>query len=219
MTGLAGRRPALDLLAAAGIERILDEALAVLRDPGVRVADPEARALLAGVGAIVRDGVARIPESAVRAALATVPRSFTLHARDGAPAVRYGAGEVAFDPGSCGVAVLDPATREHRPSTAETSSGSWRSRSARSDPRSTTGDGRCCSSRNRRRVWQQGGAEDMFARARARVDALLARSASSSLDPAVAGELVGRVADALRAVGFDGLPGVAAETAAAVARR
>ena len=118
MTGRAGGRPTLDLLDAAGIERILDEALAVLRDPGVRVADPEARSLLAGAGATVRDGVARIPEAAVRAALATVPRSFSLHARDGSPAVRYGVGEVAFDPGSCGVSVLDPETGEHRPSTA-----------------------------------------------------------------------------------------------------
>ncbi len=118
MSRRAGRRPTLDLLEPAGIERILDEALAVLRDPGVRVADPEARALLQGVGAEVRDGVVRIPERVVQAALATVPHSFSLHARDGSPAVRYGAGEVAFDPGSCGVAVLDPATGEHRPSTA-----------------------------------------------------------------------------------------------------
>ena len=118
MSGLAGRRPTLDLLDPSAIDRILDEALAVLREPGVRVADPEARALLQGVGATVADGVARIPEAAVRAALASVPRSFSLHARDGAPAVRYGVGEVAFDPGSCGIAVLDPVTGEHRPSTA-----------------------------------------------------------------------------------------------------
>src|SRR5665811_760380 len=82
-TGRAGRRPTLDLLDAASIERILDEALEILRDPGVRVADAEARALLEGVGATVQDGIARIPEQAVRAALAPVPRSFTLHARDG----------------------------------------------------------------------------------------------------------------------------------------
>ena len=118
MTGPAGRRPTLDLLDPSGIERILGEALAILRDPGVRVDDAEARTLLEGVGAVVHDGVAHIPESAVRAALATVPRTFTLHARDGSPAVRYGVGEVAFDPGSCGVAVLDPETGEHRPSTA-----------------------------------------------------------------------------------------------------
>ena len=118
MSAPAGRRPPLDLLEPAGVERILDEAFAVLGDPGVRVDDAETRTLLAGVGAEIREGVARIPESVVRAALATVPRTFTLHARDGSPAVRYGAGEVAFDPGSCGVAVLDPETGEHRPSTA-----------------------------------------------------------------------------------------------------
>ena len=118
MTGQAGRRPTLDLLDPSGIERILDEALAVLRDPGVRVADAEARTLLEGVGAAIHEGVAQIPESVVRAALATVPRAITLHARDGSRAVRYGAGEVAFDPGSCGVAVLDPETGEQRPSTA-----------------------------------------------------------------------------------------------------
>ena len=61
MTGQAGRRPTLDLLDPAGIERILDEALAILRDPGVRVADAEARTLLEGVGAAVHEGVARIP--------------------------------------------------------------------------------------------------------------------------------------------------------------
>jgi trimethylamine--corrinoid protein Co-methyltransferase len=64
------------------------------------------------------------------------------------------------------------------------------------------------------RAWLQGGGDDMFARARSRVDALLGGAAPSTLDPERAGELVGRVAAALRAVGFDGLPGVAAETAA-----
>ncbi len=66
------------------------------------------------------------------------------------------------------------------------------------------------------RAWLGGGSRDMFERARSRVDALLAEPSPTTLDAAVAGELVGRVADALRAVGFDGLPGVAAGTAAAV---
>jgi trimethylamine--corrinoid protein Co-methyltransferase len=68
------------------------------------------------------------------------------------------------------------------------------------------------------RAWLDGGSHDMLARARTRVDALLAGAAPSTLDPAAAAELVGRVAIALRAVGFDGLPGVAAETAAAARR-
>ncbi len=107
-------RPRLEMLDPATIERVLDEAFEVLAEPGVRVADPEAAALLAAAGATVEAGVARIPEAVVRAALASVPPAFTLHDRDGRPAVRYGAGEVAFDPGSCGVSVLDAATGEHR---------------------------------------------------------------------------------------------------------
>jgi trimethylamine--corrinoid protein Co-methyltransferase len=63
------------------------------------------------------------------------------------------------------------------------------------------------------RAWLEGGGGDMFARARSRVDALLAGAVPTALEPARAGELVGQVAAALRAVGFDGLPGVAAETA------
>ena len=65
------------------------------------------------------------------------------------------------------------------------------------------------------RAWLDGGSHDMFARARTRVDALLAGTVPSTLDPAAATELVGRVAIALRAVGFDRLPGVAVETTTA----
>jgi trimethylamine--corrinoid protein Co-methyltransferase len=63
------------------------------------------------------------------------------------------------------------------------------------------------------RAWLEGGGGDMFARARSRVDALLAATVPSALDPARADELVGRVGAALRAVGFQELPGVAAEHA------
>jgi len=109
-------RPTLTLLDAGLEGRVLDEAFALLLEPGVKVHEPEAAGLLAAAGADVRDGVARIPEKVVRDALATVPRSFALYDRAGSPAVRYGEGVVQFDPGSCGVAVLDPDTLEHRPS-------------------------------------------------------------------------------------------------------
>ena len=109
-------RPTLTLLEPELVDRVLDEAFELLMEPGVRVHEPEAVALLAAAGADVRDGTARIPERVVRDALATVPRSFALHDRAGAPAVRYGEGSVQFDPGSCGVHVLDPDTLEHRPS-------------------------------------------------------------------------------------------------------
>ena len=111
-------RPAFSLLDPVLAARVLDEAFALLRDPGVKVHEPEAARLLAAAGADVRDGVAHIPEHLVRDALATVPRSFAVFDRAGAPALRYGEGVVQFDPGSCGVAVLDPDTLEHRPSMA-----------------------------------------------------------------------------------------------------
>ena len=109
-------RPRLELLDAALVERVLGEAFALLLDPGVRVRSPEVAELLAAAGASVADGVARIPEGPVRAALVTVPHEFALHDRAGDPVVRYGSGEVHFDPGSSGVHVLDPETLEHRSS-------------------------------------------------------------------------------------------------------
>jgi trimethylamine--corrinoid protein Co-methyltransferase len=108
----------LEMFDASTVDRIVGEALEVLADPGVRVQEAEAANLLESVGVAVRDGVARIPERVVRAALATVPGTFALHDRAGRPVVRYGAGEVAFDPGSSGVSVMDPQTGEHRPSRA-----------------------------------------------------------------------------------------------------
>ncbi len=59
-----------------------------------------------------------IPEAMVRRALDTVPRAFDLYGRAGEAAVRYGQGVVHFDPGSSGVAVLDPDTLDTRQSQA-----------------------------------------------------------------------------------------------------
>ena len=109
-------RPSIALLSPELVGRVLDEAHALLLEPGVRIQDEEAAALLAGAGARVEEGIARIPRAAVEAALATVPRSFELYDRAGNVAVRYGGDAVHFDPGSCGVSVLDPETLEHRPS-------------------------------------------------------------------------------------------------------
>ena len=55
-------RPRFELLEPALIERILDEALALLRNPGIKVEEPEAVALLTGAGATADGGRARIPD-------------------------------------------------------------------------------------------------------------------------------------------------------------
>ena len=111
-------RPRFELLDPALIERVVGEALALLARPGVKVEEPEAiRVLVAGGGTAEGDRV-RIPEAMVRRALDTVPRSFDLFSRTGDIAVRYGQGVVHFDPGSSGVAVLDPETLDTRQSQA-----------------------------------------------------------------------------------------------------
>jgi len=111
-------RPRFELLDPALIERVVDEALALLDRPGVKVEEPEAiRVLVAGGGTAEGDRV-RIPEAMVRRALDTAPRSFDLYSRTGAVAVRYGQGVVHFDPGSSGVAVLDPEMMGTRQSQA-----------------------------------------------------------------------------------------------------
>jgi Trimethylamine:corrinoid methyltransferase len=109
-------RPSLEILSPDLIDRIVDEALRLLRDPGVKVEETEAIALLVEAGATADGERVQIPEAAVRQALDTVPRSFDLYDRAGRPAVRYGQGLVHFDPGSSGVAVLDPDTLDTRTS-------------------------------------------------------------------------------------------------------
>jgi trimethylamine--corrinoid protein Co-methyltransferase len=111
-------RPRFELLDPDLIARVLDEALQLLREPGIKVEEPEATALLVSGGAVADGERVRIPEAMVRRALDSAPRSFDLFDRSGRPAVRYGQGIVHFDPGSSGVAVLDPETLDTRQSQA-----------------------------------------------------------------------------------------------------
>ena len=111
-------RPRFELLDPALIERVVGEALALLDRPGVKVEEPEAIRVLVAGGATADGDRVRIPEAMVRRALDTAPSSFDLYSRSGAVAVRYGQGIVHFDPGSSGVAVLDPDTLGTRQSQA-----------------------------------------------------------------------------------------------------
>ena len=107
-------RPRFELLDRPLLDRILEEAFALLMDPGVKVSTPEAAELLASAGARVEDGVAHIPESLARRALQSAPREFFLYDRAGQAAVHYGADAVHFDPGSSCLNVLDPDTLQPR---------------------------------------------------------------------------------------------------------
>jgi len=108
----------LELLDEEIVQRILDEAMDLLATTGVRVLTREALDLLASSGARVDGDVARIPAPLAQRALASAPREFSLYDRRGRATVRYAGDAVHFDPGSCGVHILDPETGEHRSSVA-----------------------------------------------------------------------------------------------------
>lgn len=110
-------RQRIELLDHALVERILDEAFQLIRNPGVRVA-PYVFELLQSAGAQVENGVAHIPESLARHALRSVPREFFVFDRGGRPAVHYGCDNVHYDPGSSCLNILDCETQRPRPAEA-----------------------------------------------------------------------------------------------------
>jgi len=110
-------RPTLQFLSAETVQRVIDEALQLLEEPGVRVHSVRALALLGEHGARVdpQARVARIPPDLARRAAATAPRSFYLHNADGRPVVHYGDDDVHFDPGSAAIEIVDYDARTSRP--------------------------------------------------------------------------------------------------------
>lgn len=115
-------RPTFRMLNESLVEQIIAEGMALLREPGVRVHNEEARRLLAEAGADVDEAalVARIPEAMVLRALETTAREFDLYSLDGRPVVHYGGDQVHFDPGSAALAILDPETNRPRvPTTSD----------------------------------------------------------------------------------------------------
>ncbi|MBI3153248.1 MAG: trimethylamine methyltransferase family protein [Chloroflexi bacterium] len=108
-------RPKLTLLSDEIIARVFEEAYELLLCPGIKVQNPEARELLAAAGAKIYPDteVVGIPAALVHKALESVPREFYLYDYDGNPAIHYGGDSVHFDPGSSGIAMLNPETLEH----------------------------------------------------------------------------------------------------------
>jgi trimethylamine--corrinoid protein Co-methyltransferase len=109
-------RPIFKILSDDLVSQIIDEALSLLRDPGVRVHNKEALEILAAAGADVDNEmqVARIPEAVVRYALETAPSEFYLYNLEGEPVVHYGGDSVQFDPGSAAITILDSETQQQR---------------------------------------------------------------------------------------------------------
>jgi trimethylamine--corrinoid protein Co-methyltransferase len=108
-------QPKLTLLSDELIQRVLEEAYELLRCPGIKVQNPEARELLAEAGANIypENQVIGIPASLVHKALESAPREFYLYDHDGNPSIHYGGDSVHFDPGSSGITMLNPESLEH----------------------------------------------------------------------------------------------------------
>jgi trimethylamine--corrinoid protein Co-methyltransferase len=108
--------PKFSLLDEGLTSQIIDEAMQLLANPGLRVHNAEALDLLAQAGASVdfEAKIASIPEQLVRSCVATAPKEFFLYDLDGMPVVRYGGNAVHFDPGSTAVYILDGETGEQR---------------------------------------------------------------------------------------------------------
>jgi trimethylamine--corrinoid protein Co-methyltransferase len=116
------KQPRLRLLSDTDVKRILEEAYALLEDPGVRIYDEETLEMLADNGAKVdlSKRTASIPADIIERAVETVPSSFHLYDLEGRPTVHYGDDDVHFDPGSAAIFVLDHgSTQSRKPVTAD----------------------------------------------------------------------------------------------------
>ncbi len=97
--------------------RIFEASLRVLAEVGASVQHTEGVRLLQEAGCSVgADGLVRVPREAVERARSSAPSSFTLHDRDGFPAMELGGHNVFFGTGSDLMWQHDLETGEHRPS-------------------------------------------------------------------------------------------------------
>jgi trimethylamine--corrinoid protein Co-methyltransferase len=108
----------IQLLSADLIKGILAEAYQILAETGVKIGSPEVISMLSDAGCDVDMGrsIVRIPSEIIQLSLKTVPHEFWLYDAGGHAVVHYGGNDVHFDPGSCGVHILDAETGVHRPS-------------------------------------------------------------------------------------------------------
>jgi trimethylamine--corrinoid protein Co-methyltransferase len=113
------KRPKLELLNSALVEKIVDEGIELLERVGVMVENSEALGLLGAAGAKVDTLAQRawLGRKLVEDALASTPASITLYDRAGGKAFEVGGDEVHFNPGSAAVTLLDHATQAERKAT------------------------------------------------------------------------------------------------------
>ena len=114
-------RPAhrLQLHDDAYLDRFVDAAMQVLERTGVKVLSERALGIFRQHGAAydAERQIIRLPESVVRGALASAPRTFTLGSRDGSCDIDLAAGATYMTADGCGTEVIDWRTGRRRAST------------------------------------------------------------------------------------------------------
>ena len=116
------QRPSLTFLSEDAIEQILDESMEILENVGITIEDEETLAILGEMGAGISrsERKAKIKRSIVESAVASAPKTLTLHGLDGSPRFRFGDGQIHFNPGSAALFILDGATsRMRKPALAD----------------------------------------------------------------------------------------------------
>jgi trimethylamine---corrinoid protein Co-methyltransferase len=89
--------PPMEILSPDQMQDLHDTSVRILKDLGVKVMGANVRALFARAGARIDDeGIVRIDETHVEAALATVPNAFTLTPRNPARQVNLGGDHLVF---------------------------------------------------------------------------------------------------------------------------
>ncbi len=113
-------RPTLRILDDDQYQLVLDEALRILAEVGVRIAGPGMRSRLLDAGFIADASSGRIlfPPDKVRDAIASTPGDFMLYDRAGDPYAEFGVGQTHFSPGSSGLNILDHRDGAHREATS-----------------------------------------------------------------------------------------------------
>jgi trimethylamine--corrinoid protein Co-methyltransferase len=98
------------------VDRIVDEALTVLERTGVLIDDASALKRLAPAGLRPDPATGRVtfPRATIERAIASAPRTLTLHDRDGEPAAVLEGDNVHFVPASSALRILDHRTERMR---------------------------------------------------------------------------------------------------------
>jgi len=109
-------RPILNIIHNKIIEKIIDEACAILEKVGVLVENEQARDLLRQAGATVNESnlKAFIPSKLAERCVAAAPHSIFVYDRDENLTLRLEENNIHFDPGSAALTLLDWNTQTQR---------------------------------------------------------------------------------------------------------